>query len=548
MNIEFNGNMAGQRWRRSSAFTVPAAFILAVLLPLFAHAGGDEVVVVYNSSVPGSKIVADHYAFMRHVPASQIFGFDLTTNDTMSREDFKAQLQVPLANRLEDTGLWRFGSVNYPATNGQPSRTLTRVIDSKIRYLALCYGVPLKIAPSSVVEEMTLKFDREELRVNEAAVDSELTWLPLSRSPFQLSGPVPNPFYGNTNHDLICCTNGILLVTRLDGPTLEVANSLVDKAMEAETNGLWGRSYFDARGLAKTDPFYLGDEWMLGAAEISRLTGFDVDLDTNAATYPASFPMSQIALYAGWYDAAPSGPFKARKMEFMPGAFAYHLFSFSADTLHEGSWCGTLLGQGVTCTMGSVYEPYLQFTPNVAAFLFAWVNGATFGEAAWISENAVSWQTTMIGDPLYRPFGRPPLEVHAQLSREKSPLLEWSFDHMVNLDQARGAPLSRLANFLESIPQTKSSAVLTEKLADLYDAQGKPDSAIDAWRRALKLNTTPQQHIRLRLLLGEKLLANGRTQEAVANWQQLLFEAPGYPGDDEIQQRIDSILLKPAHH
>jgi hypothetical protein len=34
-------------------------------------------------------------------------------------------------------------------------------------------------------------------------------------------------------------TNGILLVTRLDGPSASIARGLVDKALEAETNGLW---------------------------------------------------------------------------------------------------------------------------------------------------------------------------------------------------------------------------------------------------------------------------------------------------------------------
>ncbi len=45
--------------------------------------------------------------------------------------------------------------------------------------------------------------------------------------------------------------------------------------------------------------------------------------------------MSHIAIYAGWYDGDVSGPFAAPKVEFMPGAFAYHLHSFSADTLRS---------------------------------------------------------------------------------------------------------------------------------------------------------------------------------------------------------------------
>ena len=67
-------NTGGTRTRRWSALW------LAVLFPLLAFAGGEEVVVIYNPQMPGSKIVAEHYAAMRHVPANQVFSFKLTTN------------------------------------------------------------------------------------------------------------------------------------------------------------------------------------------------------------------------------------------------------------------------------------------------------------------------------------------------------------------------------------------------------------------------------------------------------------------------------------
>ena len=47
--------------------------------------------------------------------------------------------------------------------------------------------------------------------------------------------------------------------------------------------------------------------------------------------------MSQIAIYCGWYDENVSGPFTLPKVEFMPGAFAYHLHSFSAATLRSAN-------------------------------------------------------------------------------------------------------------------------------------------------------------------------------------------------------------------
>ena len=42
--------------------------------------------------------------------------------------------------------------------------------------------------------------------------------------------------------------NGVMMVARLDGPSPEIAMRLVDQAMEAEREGLWGRAYFDSRG------------------------------------------------------------------------------------------------------------------------------------------------------------------------------------------------------------------------------------------------------------------------------------------------------------
>ncbi len=528
-------------------FDLPLVLLIG-LAPLAARAGGDEVVVVYNSNMPESKAVADHYAAMRHVPASQVFGFDLPDEDTMSRDDFTELLQKPLADKLVAAKLWRFGTLNFPAKNGAPAHNDERVVYSRIRYAALCYGVPVKIDASSLIDEVEQKLMQKELQHNEAAVDSELTWLPLVRMKVPLTGPLPNPFYTCTNSQALNCTNGILLVSRLDGPTPAIARGLVDKAMEAESNGLWGRAYFDARGLPPKDAFYEGDVWMKQGAEICRLAGMDVEIDTNEATLPATYPMSHIAVYAGWYSAGICGPFLAPKMEFMPGAFAYHLFSFSASNLRgdTNSWCNALLSKGATCTMGCVYEPYLVLTPNVAFFLLAFENHYTFAEAAWASQRALSWQITVIGDPLYQPSQKPLPDLHAQLAREKSPLLEWSFERLVNLDLVHGVRAQQCANFLESIPITGHSAVLTEKLAELNDTLGKPASAIAAWQKALTLNPSPQQRIRLHRLLGEKLLSAGRDQEAEENWRQFIADSPDYPGIDSIRLALRDLNRKLA--
>jgi uncharacterized protein (TIGR03790 family) len=196
------------------------------------------------------------------------------------------------------------------------------------------------------------------------------------------------------------------MVTRLDGPSSAIARGLVDKAFEAETNGLWGRTYFDLRGITNGG-YALGDSFIGASAAVARRAGFETVADEQPATFSAGFPMSQIAVYFGWYDVKVSGPFTLPTVEFMPGALAYHLFSYSAQTLrttNEG-WAAVLLQKGATCTMGMVDEPYLQFTPNVSIWLQAMVEGGySFGEAAYASQTTLSWQTTILGDPLYRPL------------------------------------------------------------------------------------------------------------------------------------------------
>jgi len=523
---------------------LPFALLSFTLAPFLVRAGGDEVVVVYNTRVPESKAVAEHYAKMRQVPEKQIYGFAVTPNEEMSRAEFRDSLQKPLLEKLKSDGLWKFARKIVTATNGL-MHVEYRVAKAKIRYAVLCYGVPLKIAADPNLHELAADDMRPEFRRNEAAVDSELAWLPVSENDLPLAGPLANWVYGATNTALLNPTNGILLVARLDGPSPDIARGLVDKALEAERDGFWGRAYFDERGIS--DPGYkLGDEWISAAAKISREIGLDTTEDDKPATFPADFPMSQIAIYAGWYANDADGPFALPKVEFMPGAFAYHLHSFSASTLRSTTqnWCGPLLAKGATCTMGCVYEPYLACTPNVAAFLGRIANGFTFGEAAWASQPALSWQTTVIGDPLYRPYGKSLAAMHAELARNHNPLIEWSFLRLADLRLARGAPRAQVVNFIEDLPATTNSAVLTEKLADLYDAEGKPSSAIDTYELDLARHPSPEQRIRIRLTLSDKLVANGRENDAIENYRQLLAESPDYPGRSSVEAKMAALEQK----
>ncbi len=505
--------------------------LISAVEALAAGSFGSEVVVIYNKKVPESQVLAQYYAEKRQVPTNQIFGFALSTTEEITRAEFRDELQKPLAKALSDKKLWRVTSRTLPPNTNGERVVEWAVSQSAIRYAVLCYGVPLKIAKDANLKEEGTEKLRPELRRDEASVDSELALLPLFEQRPPLNGPLRNPVYTTTNSLSLHPTNGVLMVARLDGPTVAIARGLVDKALEADRGGLWGRAYFDLRSV--TDPGYKqGDDWIRSAYDVSRHLGLESVLDTNATTFSVGFPMSQIALYFGWYDGDASGPFTRKEVEFAPGAIAYHLHSFSAFTLRSTTqnWVGPLLAKGATATLGAVNEPYLAGTPDLGILAARLIfNGFTFGEAAWAAQSVVSWQITVVGDPLYRPFGKNGDLLHQELELKKSKNLEWSWLRLANLNIANGKPIGDWVVFLEQLELTRTSAVLTEKLGDLYLAQGKPSSAVHAYQQALSLGASPMQKLRLFLNLGERCAALERDQEALEAYQQALKDYPDCP-------------------
>jgi uncharacterized protein (TIGR03790 family) len=509
---------------------------------LSAASPGEEVAVVFNSRVPESKDVADYYARRREVPAGQVFGLELPTSETLTRQEYLEKLQGPLLKKLEAEKLFVFG----PATNRAPGAKagepgVRQLLSARIRYVVLCYGVPVRILKDPSLEEAAAAQLPPEMRRNEAAVDTQLALLPAVEQNLPWSGPLASPFYATTNRFMLQPTHGVLMVTRLDGPSAAIARRLVDQAIEAETNGWWGRAYFDVRGLGTNDSYRRGDDIIRGAAMLARQYGFETELDEAPETFSAGHPFSQVALYAGWYDQTVTGPFTRPAVEFMPGAFAYHLYSFSASTIRSApnSWVGTLLEKGATCTMGSVDEPYLNGTPDILVFLSRFTfAGFSYGEAAYAAQGALSWQTTIIGDPLYRPCATSLEQLHRDLEKRKSKLLEWSHLLVVNRNQAVGAPVAELVRYVESQPGYRQSAVLTEKLGDLFSAKGALGDSIDSYEAALKRGPSPQQRVRLLIKCAEKRTLYGPDADALSYYETLLKENPDYPEQLKVYQAM----------
>ncbi len=490
---------------------------LAVLLlqGATALADGSEVVVVYCKKSAESRAVADYYALQRGVPEKQIIGLDLEAPmNAILRPDYETRVQDPLIATLRERGLMKFSTRDIASTNGLPAHKAYHCTESKVRYLLLAWGFPYRIYEDPRWVPNTATNIQGELRRTEASVDSELTLLPRT-GEYPLMSAFPNPFFGQTNSAYYHPTNGVMLVTRLDGPTPELAKGLVDKALHAEAHGLMGNAYIDLRNIT-SGGYKTGDEWITNAATTCKRFGFSTFVDNRPETLPESFPMSQIALYFGWYSWSADGPFTRPEVEFMPGAIAYHIHSFSAADLRSrtANWVGPFVSKGATVTMGCVAEPYLGLTPNPHYLLeLLAARRFTLGEAGVGCQPCLSWMNVVVGDPLYRPFGRHWFELEPQQIASGDPDLEWSILRRVNTHLHNGRDAKTLRTYLLEQPLTTNSAILSEKVALLFADDGKLRQAIEWSQRAAVISKSLQQRTRIRLNL--------------SSWQEMVDDKRG---------------------
>ena len=190
--------------------------------------------------------------------------------------------------------------------------------------------------------------------------------------------------------------------------------------------------------------------------------------------------------------------------------------------------------KGATATMGCVYEPYLGATPDIGIFFERLLMGFSFGEAAYASQRVLSWQTTVIGDPLYHPLSKPVEILQMELSEAKSPLLAWIRVIAANQALQNGAEKTAIVELLEKEILSQTHPVLCEKLGDLYFSLNRPADTKASYERALKLKPTRNQSNRLLLALAALESQAGDTEAALDRMEQLLEQDVTYPEKDTL--------------
>ena len=384
----------------------------------------NEILVVANADIEQSVELGRYYCQQRKVPEGNILLLSLgkTLTGTISRDEYDKRIARPIRRRLSGMSGWAIKcllttyGVPYKVGPRGPLKDQAEEL-KKLQVIAEQYEKAIANGqinsndPCSGQEKTKIKQQlalvKREInwiigKETDASVDSELSMVRFGS--YELYLWQQNQFYRNNRYpaDLILT----VMVSRLDGPTPQIARGLVDKAISAEKTGLHGFASIDSRGIPddkQQDSFGYVDQQLRDLAALLRLrTDLEVKEERTEKLFePGSCP--QTVIYCGWYSLKKY----VDAFDFVEGAVGYHIASFEAIDLRDANsteWCPAMLVHGITATLGPVAEPYLSSFPNPKDFFLELLDGACLAEAFYHTEPFCSWQMLLIGDPLYTPF------------------------------------------------------------------------------------------------------------------------------------------------
>jgi len=487
----------------------------------------DATVVVYNESDRDSRELAIIYASKRNIARDHLVGLQCPTTEEITRAEYDSTIAEPLRRAFQKKGWWALGLGSQ-----EP-----RVERSSIHFVALMRGIPLKIKQQFEPYTGDKPHGSPPISThNEAAVDSELSVLGACTQ--QISGALENPYYRGFSPIAGAGIPWMLLVCRLDAPTSDTVQRVINDSLVAEQEGLRGFAYIDARNTSVAG-LKLGDGWLYNAAVTARKKGLPTILDNGEGLFPVMYPMRHAAVYFGWYNQDVAGPFQRPDFRFQRGAIAVHIHSFSALTLRDPKrfWCAPLIEAGAAATLGNVYEPYLGLTPAVDIFYDRLRAGFTFAESAYMSQHFISWMTTFVGDPLYRPFKR-----ENDLSARK-PNDEWAaYAEGARIWFNESPAAGQVA--LETAAKKAKSGIIMEGLGLLQIAGGDSNASIASFAQAAKLYSNPEDAARASIHAVLQLKALNHTGEAIALARKQIAAFPKTPAV-ELLKAIEAEMVLP---
>jgi uncharacterized protein (TIGR03790 family) len=516
-------------------FIVIAARLLITIAEAAEQPLAAATIVLYNKAAPDSVQLAKFYAQQRGIARDHLVGLTCSTEEEISREEYDTTIADPLREIFKTRHWWTL----HETPDQEESVTA-----SSIHFVAVIKGIPLKIRATADYPGDVPRPGPMGNR-NEASVDSELTVLAFMSH--QVSGLIPNPYFQNFRAIGDVENATMLLVCRLDAPAAVTVRRMIVDAIAAEKSGLWGRAYVDGAHNA-SGGMEVGDQWLAQITGQLHKVGIPVVYDETPAIFPEGYPMTDCALYYGWYAGAVAGPFTRLDFRFLPGAVAVHIHSFSANTLRDpnANWVAPLVTKGAAASLGNVYEPFLQLTSHLDIFNDRLLHGFTFAESAYMSIPALSWMSVMVGDPLYRPYASW-LQIDAPRDSAKSGT-DWKTYHEFAVKNVT-RPVSEFRTVARQVASRSRNCPMIEDLGLMEARDGNFSAAASYFQQARTCYAKRDDLLRVVLEEADAWIKQNKPKRALALVRSVLRvvpDAPAAPLLRKIEQDLTASSSAPS--
>lgn len=362
----------------------------------------DEVLVVVNdnyydrdgSGRSDSVDVGEYYAQARGIPEKNI-----------------CHISCPMSEDIEKTEL---SSITDQVKNYLDTTLVGPIpLKKKIYYIVTTLGVPLRYRykfPWQPQYDYFNPIDLEIANIYYGGLSPSYFYQTWYYSSSTLLSP-PRRFKSWESQNRNTGQEPVYLATRLDGPTLEIAKNLVDKALYAEKHvePFSGTTYIDRWGLYNELFEYfdnLTSAFIPAGISVTQIQDLypDAPYYPGTASNPAPWPRHlnrdyapgdcpETMYYWGWYKH-----WSKPTLDWKVGGLGAELQSYTAASIRSRRQDVPIqLHSGVTATMGFVDEPGAHDFGKALNYFV--LQGLDFAESIYLAIG--SSKTCGVGDPLY---------------------------------------------------------------------------------------------------------------------------------------------------
>ena len=405
-----------RRLQLLARFVLAAACCLGGGAAACAGGGGENMLLVVNPNDPSSLQIANAYAALRDIPASNILfiappsaniALAITTTQAMS-------LYVnPIANYIASTpGL--AGQINYIGTIGEPTSYTIAPQASTLSTTAnsLNYALDL-LTPLTNGSGLTLQnatFSADILGPTSGLCQNPYN-IPLGSNPAVSHAASYNVYYplapvGNQTIATQYYMSGAIGYSGTNGNTAAQVVASLQGAAAADGTCPTGAVYFENSGNVRSttrDYQWSYTESQLASRSSTLSISYTYEYGTSGAT-PRN-RANVLGAACGYPTLTlPNGS------TYLGGSWADNLTSYGCDFVSPGgqTLATSFITAGASGTTGSVVEPYAipNLFTNSSIYTFV-ADGSTFGEAFAKSVESPNIQMPL-GDMLAQPFADVP--------------------------------------------------------------------------------------------------------------------------------------------